>query len=249
VRRQVCRRVRRRVGELGLSDLAAYRAYLETHPDEWEHLEALTPITISRFYRDAAVFGALEREVLPALAAGRSRLRAWSAGCASGEEPYTLALLWRHALAPRLGGVALDILGTDVDPTMLRRAADARYQPSSLKELPEPWLSAGFEHQGGDYVVRPEQRARVAFAPHDLRDPAPDGPFDLVLCRNVAFTYLATEGQQHVLRHIAAALRPGGALVLGLHESRPEPSSDFEPWPRARAVFRRRAGTGGVIHP
>src|SRR5439155_24386566 len=136
------RRVRRRLDALGLADLDAYRAYLEAHPEEWLVLERLTPITISRFYRDADVFASLERDVLPALAAGRSLLRAWSAGCASGEEPYTLALVWHLALGPRLPGVGLEILATDVDPTMLGRATAAAYTASSLKDLPEPLLSA-----------------------------------------------------------------------------------------------------------
>jgi chemotaxis protein methyltransferase CheR len=91
VRGQVRRRVRRRVAALGLEDLDAYRAYLDAHPEEWEVLDALTPITISRFYRDRDVFARLEDDVLPALAsaaaaAGRDGLRCWSAGCASGEE-------------------------------------------------------------------------------------------------------------------------------------------------------------------
>lgn len=241
VRRQVCRRVRRRLAALGLADLDAYRRHLEAHPEEWAVLEGLTTITISRFYRDAGVFGALERDVLPALAAGRSRLRAWSAGCASGEEPYTLALVWHHDVASHVGVAALEILATDVDRALLARAADARYQASSLKDLPEPLLSAGFERDRSEYVLRREYRAPVTFREHDLRTSPPEGSFDLALCRNVAFTYLAADGQQDVVRHLAAAVRPGGALVLGLHESLPDPSADFEPWPRARAVFRRRA--------
>ena len=107
VRRQVCNRARRRARELGLSDLTAYRAYLETHPEEWAVLDQLTPITISRFYRDRGVFEHLAREVLPTLAArainrGSDSLEIWSAGCASGEEPYTLAILWEAELTQQV---------------------------------------------------------------------------------------------------------------------------------------------------
>jgi chemotaxis protein methyltransferase CheR len=106
VRRQVCNRARRRASELGLPDLAAYRAYLERHPDEWALLDQLTPITISRFYRDRGTFEFVAQEVLPALAAQASerssdRLEVWSAGCASAEEPYTVAILWEQELADR----------------------------------------------------------------------------------------------------------------------------------------------------
>src|SRR5438477_9810042 len=99
VRRQVCRRIERRSRELGLTDLAAYRDYLERRPDEWARLDALCRVTISRFYRDRETFAALEQEVLPALARGGAEIEVWSAGCASGEEPYTLALLWKLELA------------------------------------------------------------------------------------------------------------------------------------------------------
>jgi chemotaxis protein methyltransferase CheR len=238
VRGQVCRRVRRRIAALGLDDLDAYRAYLESHPDEWEVLDGLTPITISRFYRDREVFARLEEDVLPALAsaalaARRDRVRCWSAGCASGEEAYTLALMWGDGRAP------IEILATDVDATMLDRARTATYSASSLKELPRGLRERGFVHRDGLYALRPEPRRLVTLHEHDLRAPPPDGPFDLVLCRNVAFTYLAAERQRAVLRHLAKALRPGGALVIGLHEALPQPAPGFEPWPGARAVFRR----------
>jgi chemotaxis protein methyltransferase CheR len=220
VRRQVCRRLRRRLDALGLADLPDYRAYLQEHPDEWAELARLTPITISRFYRDRSVFAALENEVLPALMAPGDRLRAWSAGCASGEEAYTLALISPDA----------EIVATDVHPTMLARARAAEYEPSSLKELPEAYRARGFDARDGRLVVRPEVRRSVSVCEHDLDDEPPAGPFDLVLCRNVAFTYFAPERQRAVLARLRRALRPGGALVIGLHEQLPEPAG-FESWP------------------
>jgi chemotaxis protein methyltransferase CheR len=128
VRRQVCRRISRRLAELGLADAAAYRAYLEAQPQEWAVLGGLCRVTISRFWRDQAVFEVLCDTVLPALGAPVS---AWSAGCASGEEPYSLVLAADQA------GIAIRILGTDVDPPCLsgpgapatRRAACASCRP------------------------------------------------------------------------------------------------------------------------
>ncbi len=95
VRRQVCRRIQQRLQTLGLCDLRAYRDYLERHTEEWSVLDRMTPITISSFYRDKAVWDFLWHEVLEHLAVGESGLRAWSIGCASGEEPCTLMLAWR----------------------------------------------------------------------------------------------------------------------------------------------------------
>ena len=182
---------------------------LAANPDEWSQFAALTPVTISRFYRDRAVFRALEDVVLPAL---RPR-RAWSAGCASGEEAYTLALI-----APEL-----EILATDVHEPVLRRAHAAEYPESSFVELPERLRA---RMCGGQY------RSRVEIRRHDLRDEPPPGPFDLILCRNSAFTYFADDVQATVLDRLLTVLRPGGALVVGLHETLP-----LEPWPGARAVY------------
>lgn len=244
VRRQLCRRLRRRLDELELTDLDAYREHLEAHPEEWSVLDSLTPITISRFYRDASVFAALERAVLPALAAaaladGRDRLRAWSAGCASGEEAYTLALVWQETLAARFPALRLEVLATDVDPAMLRRAREATYDASSLRDLPARLRDRGFTRRGARYVLRPEHRELACVRRHDLRDPPPAEPFDLVLCRNVVFTYLAADGQRTALARLTRALRHGGALTIGLHESLPEPHDGLAPWPATRAIFRR----------
>ena len=214
VRRQVLRRVHARVKELGLDGLDAYESYLAANPDEWTQFAALTPVTISRFYRDRAVFSALEDVVLPAL---RPR-RAWSAGCASGEEAYTLALI-----APEL-----EILATDIHEPVLRRARAAVYPDSSFAELPARLRARMHD---GTY------RTRVEIRRHDLRDTPPDGPFDLILCRNSAFTYFADDVQAEVLERLLGVLRPGGALVVGLHERLP-----LEPWPGARAVYRRGEG-------
>jgi chemotaxis protein methyltransferase CheR len=245
VRRQVCRRLSRRVAQLGLADLAAYRDHLLAHPEEWAVLERLTPITISRFSRDGAVFSALEGDVVAVLAAaaiadGRTRLRAWSAGCASGEEPYTVALMWDCSLAARWPGLDLEILATDVHDVVLERARRAVYEAGSLRDLPPSWRSAGLDDRGGRLALREGPRRRVTVRRHDVRTAPPRGPFDLVLCRNGAFTYFADDSQRAVLGHLAAVLRPGGALVIGLHERLPDPPAPFAPWPGARAVHERR---------
>jgi chemotaxis protein methyltransferase CheR len=209
-----------------------------THPEEWAAFDDLCHVTISRFYRDRGVFAALEREVVPELARGRRELRAWSAGCASGEEAYTLALMWELALAPRFPGLRFSVLATDVDDAVLARAREACYGPGSLRDLPEGWRRGLVEHDGL-LCVRPEIKRRVAVSKHDVRAPAPGGPFDLVLCRNLAFTYFDSGLQLGVARLLAESLRPGGALVVGAHETLPEGAGDFEPWPEAPSVYRR----------
>jgi chemotaxis protein methyltransferase CheR len=247
VRRQVCRRVRRRRDELGLADLDAYRAYLESHPDEWAVLDGLARITISRFYRDREAFDGLCAEVLPALAeaalaAGRRRLAVWSAGAAGGEEAYTVCLAWRLGLAGRFAPLELHVLATDVDEAMLARARAATYTAGSLKDLPERWRREGFVEQNGRFVLRPELRDGVELRRHDLREPPPAGELDLILCRYLAFTYYAPELQAATARRLGQALRTGAALVVGSHESVPD-GAGLAPWPGLRWTYVRGALT------
>lgn len=243
VRRQVCRRVERRRRELGLDGLGAYRAHLEENPDEWAVLDSLCRVTISRFYRDRGVFAFLERKLLPtiadaALEAGRHRLDVWSAGCASGEEPYTLALVWEIALAPRFPGLRLNVLATDADEAMLARGRRGCYGTSSVKELPEDWRRRAFSPRDGLVCLRDEIKRPVTFVQHDVRvGPPPGGPFDLVLCRNLAFTYFELELQRALSGRIVEMLRPGGALVVGAHEAPPE-TEGLAAWSAPLGVYR-----------
>jgi chemotaxis protein methyltransferase CheR len=244
VRGQVCKRLRRRLSELQLSDLTAYRAHLERHPQEWRVLDDLVHITISRFNRDRGVFAFLQDGVLPALADdAESRhahaLEVWSAGCASGEEPYTLAIMWQLELARCFPALAIRILATDQDETMLARARRGCFPEGSLRELPDDWRSAAFSPVDRQFCLDEAVRQPVRIVRHDIREPPPGGPFDLVLCRNLAFTYFDLDLQRGTAVRIAGALRAGGALVLGAHESLPVGVAEFEPWSERERVYRR----------
>jgi chemotaxis protein methyltransferase CheR len=245
VRRQVCKRVRRRVAELELADLAAYSIYLERQPDEWAVLESLTRVTISRFNRDRGVFAFLGHEVLPVLAAGvvaqgADAMQMWSAGCASGEEPYTLSIIWQLELACRFPTLAIRILATDVDDSVLARARRGCFTASSLTELPERSRAAAFADEDRLYCIREPFKRPVTVARHDVRSGPPDGgPYDLVLCRNLAFTYFGTHQQRATATCLAGALRTGGALVLGAHEALPAGLDEFEPWSSTHRIYRK----------
>lgn len=244
VRRQVCKRIARRVRALGLPDLETYRGRLESDPAEWKILDGLCTIPISRFGRDRGVFEVLREEVIPAIAedalASEERvLRAWSAGCASGEEPYSLAILWCLDLARRFPGLAIEVVATDVDARLLERAREGCYAASSLKDLPPAWIDAAFTRRGAQFAIRDHLRAGIEFRREDLREAMPEGPFHLVLCRNVAFTYFDEPLQREVLARMASRIVPGGALVVGIHESLPPGARGFSPWFPRLGVFRR----------
>lgn len=245
VRRLVCKRIARRYKALGVGDVEAYRLRLETTPAEWDPLRALCAIPISRFYRDRTVFDALEAVVLPALAAaalerGQRSLECWSVGCASGEEPYTLSIAWHLALARCAAGLELHVLASDVDSNLLARAAAACYGGGALKDLPESWRVAAFERRGALYCLREQFRAPVSFVRQDLLATIPERSFDLILCRNLAFTYFDRSAQESIARQFAERLSAGGVLIIGLHEKLPPLATEFAPWPGLRAIFRRQ---------
>ena len=247
VRRQLCKRVARRMQALDLADIAAYRIYLDRHPDEWSVLDGMCRITISRFYRDRVVFDALGRDILPRLAtaavdAGSHRLRCWSAGCASGEEPYSLAILWQQALAARFPDLDFEIIATDADPHMLARARAACYRSGSLKELPVEWRDAAFGRRDGLWCLCAGLRDAVRLYRQDIRDRMPAGPFQLVLCRNLAFTYFDEAEQRRTLRRIARRLVPDGVLAAGARERLPADTGGFTPEPCAPGLYRRING-------
>ncbi len=246
VRGQVCKRVDRRLRELGLADVPAYRSFLDSHPAEWPVLDSLCRVAISRFYRDKGVFRRLETDVVPraaqmAIARGDPDVRCWSAGCASGEEVYTLAILWKLAVAPRFPGLGIRILATDADPHAIERAREARYPPSSVKALPEDWLVQAFVPSAGGFSVKAEYREPVTFLRQDIREAAPADEFHLVLCRNLVLTYFDEGLQRDTLRRITDRLAPGGALVIGARESLPHGSPGLAPRSRTLGVYGKVA--------
>ena len=242
VRRQVCKRIARRLHALGLPDLTAYRKRLAADREEWLVLDSLCRIPISRFWRDRGVFDHLSAVILPTLAKvaareGRS-VRVWSAGCASGEEPYSLSIAFALGPAGKLGAASPEIIATDADDILLGRARRAVYGGGSLKDLPSRLRKAAFERDGSLYRLRAPLQAPVTLRREDIRDRMPRGPFDLVLCRNLIFTYFARPLQARLAARLVGRLRPGGLLVIGAHERLPDvPGLIPEPGPPG--IFRR----------
>jgi chemotaxis protein methyltransferase CheR len=248
VRRQVCKRIARRIDELGLDGAQSYRSFLESHEKEWKALESLCRVTISRFYRDRGVFDTLRDHVFPglvelAVARGDDRVRCWSGGCASGEEPYTLSIIWQHDRYP----VELEIVATDADERLLERAREGSYNYSSLKDLPAGLRAWAFDAVDGRFALHDDIKLGVKFEQRDVRELPPPGSFHLVLCRNLPFTYFDDEGQRAVLGSIQSVLVPGGFLVVGVHERLPElpgGAADFEPFGAQPAILKRVTPSG-----
>ena len=244
VRRQVCKRLKQRMRDLGLDNYSAYRVRLEADPSEWQIFDECCHITISRFFRDRGIFEVVRRQVLPDIAARAKRegrdAQVWSAGCASGEEPYTLKILWDVEVASAYPGVSLSIIASDVDKAMLTRAREGCFERTSLHELPPPLIEQAFDRLGPQYCVKPKHREGIEFLDQDLRTEMPPRIFDLILCRFVAFTYFAVPLQRKVLASMLERLRPQGYLVIGSHEQLPSDATELAALDSTPQIFQKR---------
>ncbi|MDH3536476.1 MAG: methyltransferase domain-containing protein [Gammaproteobacteria bacterium] len=232
------------MAELSIDEISDYRDYLGAHQDEWAVLDKLCQVTISRFYRDRPVCRFLAREVLPDLARqvlqqGADYLRVWSVGCGSGEEPFTISLIWRLQVHSQFPGLSLRLVATDANPVMRQHVTDACYAYSSVKDLPADWRDTAFCRDARRYCLKPEFRDGIEFMQQDVRQLNPAETFDLVLCRNLVFTYFEEDLQRSILDRMRAALKPGGALIIGIHERLPEGVVGFSEWSARLRVYRK----------
>ena len=172
------------------------------------------------FFRDANIFGQLDREALESLRRHRStsrRLKIWSAACSTGQEAYSLAMMLRDG-GSRWSGWTFDIMGSDISEMVVSRARAGRFSRFEIQRgLPVRTMLRWFREDGEEWAVDPALRRDVRFQVHDLRNPAP-GSFDLILCRNVLM-YFAVPVRTQVFDRLAAALDPGGILMLGAGET------------------------------
>ncbi len=240
-RRSARHGVEQRIAELGLDGFAAYLDFLSSDPEERAGLADLMRVTVSRFFREREVWRTLAEKILPALFAERRSIRAWSAGCCGGEEPYTLAMVWLGSLAHSYPGRSIEIIASDIDEASLDRARTASYDIGSLREVPSETLARYFTRQRGRWNVSDEVREVVYLERRNLMsDHLPSG-LDLVLCRYLAYTYYRGERLHAATVRLWESLGPGGVLMIGKKERLPPWSSVFfTPWPGCGAFYRRK---------
>jgi chemotaxis protein methyltransferase CheR len=244
VRNQVCKRIKRRFQTLGLSDVVAYNRYLKTNKDEWKILDDMCRITISRFYRDRGVFDSIRKTVLlnlarEAEAKGEKSIKVWSAGAASGEEAYTLSIIWEQCFAKKFPRLTLEIVATDSNAHMLKRARRACYTFGSLKDFPKLWLEEAFKREDEHYCLKEHYKEPVRFLQQDIRQTMPENDFDLILCRNLLFSYFDEPLQQKILKQMKRKLHPDAYLVIGIHESLPEDSGEFQEISEHNRIYQK----------
>jgi chemotaxis protein methyltransferase CheR len=240
------RRIAVRMRACGVHSYSDYQALLDRDPAEYELLKDAITINVTRFYRNAETWNLLRAYLVQEVCAvDAGEIRVWSAGCSSGEEPYTLAMLIadhleRQGTPERLRTVTVD--ATDVDRQCLERARTGRYRREALADLPAGWAERYFEADGDKCRVIERVRQRVVIRAADLSsDPPPRRNYHLILCRNVVI-YFGRPTQERVFATFADALAPGGFLVLGKVETLFGPARDRLTLldPRER-VYRRAA--------
>jgi two-component system CheB/CheR fusion protein len=247
----VLRRLQRRMVATASPTLLDYVRYVQKNPDEYPRLSSTFLIKVTEFFRDADLFDFLRHQLLPTLVtSARSRgreLRIWSAGCATGEEAYSLAILVAEALGPEILSFTVRIFATDLDSEAIAYARRGIYPATAVSGVPPELLDRYFIHEGDHYEVSKETRSLVVFGEHDLGQRAPFPRIDVIFCRNVLI-YFTPELQKRALQLFAFSLREGGYLVLGKAEST-TPYAEHFILDQPRLKIYRRAGDRVLIPP
>ncbi|WP_259754906.1 CheR family methyltransferase [Pseudomonas sp. GCEP-101] len=244
-RATVLRRIERRMQVNRLGDLPAYRAFLQNTPEEARHLLADMLIGVTNFFRDREAFEALEREIIPRVfdmpESADTPVRVWSAGCSSGEEAYSLAILLAEYVEYRESDRQFQVFATDIDEHAIAIGRSGAYPEAILTDITPQRLRQYVTKEQTGYRVKKEIRERVLFAMHNLlRDP-PFSKLHLISCRNLLI-YLDREVQADILQMFHFALAPGGYLFLGSAESADVCLELFTPVDKKNRIYRARPG-------
>ena len=223
------RRMGKRLRPTKCDGFPEYLKYLKKHPEELDELVDVLTINVSRFFRNTLAFEYIADKILPALVFKKKTgpgpsLRIWSAGCATGEEPYSMAILIRELQKKEKLDLTVNIFATDIDERALKRAGKAVYPYDSIKNIKYRLLKGYFEETGKRFQLTPKIQEMVAFSAFDMmskRGYAPPesvfGSFDIILCKNVLI-YFSTTYQGRIFDKLYRSLAKGGYLVLGRAE-------------------------------
>jgi len=242
--RHLVRGIARHMKSKGISDMDSYLAWLEANSSDYEDLvEALT-VKYTMFFRNPELFDVVYRKVLPRLAerntdASSRVIRAWSAGCASGEEAYSMAILFSKFMEKRKELDAA-VIGTDIDLGNLERARRGSFPSDCMETVRSHAKTLYFSERGGEYRVVPQIRRMVRFKLHDLVTDPPLMGMDLIFCRNVLI-YFNESLQERIIQKFYDSLEDGGVLVLGKVEGLlGEAGHRFERLDRREQIFLRK---------
>jgi two-component system CheB/CheR fusion protein len=248
------RRIERRMAEVDCADFDTYLGFLEAHPQEYVDLLNTVLINVTAFFRDPDSWAALAANVIPQIVSESPAgpIRLWSAGCASGEEPYSLAILMAEAIGLENLPERVKIYATDLDEEALSSARAAIYTSRALENVAPALVEKYFVPVNGGLTLHRDVRKAVIFGRHDIVKDAPISKINLVACRNLLI-YLSTETQLAVLPRLHYALTDSGYLFLGKAETQLARSKLFEPVDLKSRIFRKlaqewkRSSSGGMM--
>ncbi len=233
------RRMSIRLRATNTNTFGRYLQYLNKNPDEYNILLNEITVNYTTFMRDSDVYRYLELFILPKLFQ-TCPVKIWSAGCATGEEPYSLAILTHKILGSKLATHPVIIYASDIDKDALSKAAKGEYQEKQLQGIGRLLIDNYFTKENDFYRVKDHIKKLVRFEEFDLMKPAAHPGLDLILCRNVMI-YFSREGQQQVHMHFYNALRDGGYFVSGKAEILSgEPAVKFTPIDVKTRVYQKR---------
>jgi len=238
------RRLAARLRTLGLHSYRQYSDHLDRDPAEYAALIDALTINVTEFYRDKTVFDIFRTEIVPIMIEAKlgtrhRMIRVWSAGCATGEEPYSITMSFLDALGDRQREFLLTVLATDLDPAALAKARRGEYPVDKARTIPAEHQVRYLEMHGETFSMRPEVTSHVKFRQMNLFSERPMNVVDVIFCRNV-FIYFSREQQAQVLEHFWGALARGGFLVLGRSEKlAPCVSSKFELYNGRERIYRK----------
>ncbi len=238
-RSTLARRIDKRMASVNVTSYEEYLDFLEVHPDELGQLFNAILINVTSFFRDPETFEYLRTEIIPALLKSKDpteQIRVWSAGCASGEECYSVAIVLAEILGVDQFRERVKIYATDIDEEELALARAAAYGDRDMEDVPPDLRTKYFDREGSRSVFKKEFRRSVIFGRHDLLDDAPISRVDLLVCRNTLM-YFNRDAQSRVVSRFHFALREGGYLVLGKAEMLLNFAGTFAPVDLKQRVF------------
>jgi chemotaxis protein methyltransferase CheR len=248
VRKGVRKRIRHRLQELGCPNAAAYLQELERNAAERRLCRRLMSVSVSRFFRDRRLWECLIQDIFPSLLGqAHEGVRIWSAGCACGEEPYSITMLWHSLTRSPSCTTGLHVLATDLNPCYLQRAKKGIYPASSLRDVPESLRSRYFRPRkdAQSYAVKDLLKDAITWKVQDLFSEIPEARFQVIFLRNSLMTYYEERSRVPVLRKVLGVLSPGGILVIGSHERLPAAELGLAPCGSLPYVFQREAENNG----
>jgi chemotaxis protein methyltransferase CheR len=242
VRKGVKKRISRHMQKLGCRNVNAYLHILDRHEDVRQHCEGLMTVSVSRFFRDRMLWKIIEDHIVPEiLSKNVEKVKFWDAGCACGEEVYSIKILW-ETLRSRFGDMPdIEIWVTDINQTYLRKAREGIYSVSSIKEVEQHVRKKYFLFQEDKkkFKINPSLKKGIIWKVHNMLHDFDENNFDIIFLRNNLLTYYIDEIKQPAFQKVAKSLAPGGFLIIGSHETLPLELKDLMSYRSQSYIFKK----------